>query len=575
MAGGFIPQSFIDDLLARVDIVDVVSSRMDLKKAGREFQACCPFHDERTASFTVSPQKQFYHCFGCSAHGNAIRFVMEYDRLEFPDAVEELAQSINMPVVREASSGHSAPKDDLQPLYDVMSRANHFYQAQLRQSDQAKQYLQARGLDGSTAKTFGIGFAPPGWDNLLNALGGDSKSRSAMAKAGLLSENDRGGSYDKFRHRIMFPIRDSRGRVIAFGGRVLSNEDNPKYLNSPETPLFHKGQQLYGLYELRQQISKPERIIVVEGYMDVVALAQAGIPESVATLGTATTPDHVEILFRATDHIVFCFDGDRAGRQAAVRAMESALTKMRDGRRASFLFLPDGEDPDTLVNDQGAEAFRNLVANATGFAEQFFAYHQENIDTSSIEGRAALVAACKPKIQSLPDSALRDLMAQRLEKLSRLPMKLPVHEPPTKRPTKQSAGKPSLVRTAINALVNDPKVAQDTPNIEFLPQSDLHGAKLLTEIIEICRNCPTLNTGSLLEHFRERREYEHLANLASASPLVLGQGLNSEYIAAIKTLERQAIQRQYTVLNEKQATTRLSEAEKQTLRRLLQLKNQL
>jgi len=331
---GPIPQDFIDQLLARVDIVDVVGSRVPLKKAGREFTACCPFHTEKTPSFTVSPVKQFYHCFGCGEHGTAIGFLMAYDRMTFPEAVEELARQVGLEVPHEERPERRGP--DPQPLYDVLERAAQHYQQQLRRHPEAQraiQYLKGRGLSGETAAAFGLGYAPPGWDNLLGAHGTDAEAVKRLDLAGLLAEGSGGKRYDRFRDRIMFPIRDARGRVIGFGGRVLGDA-KPKYLNSPETPVFHKGRELYGLYEARRVPGAIERLLVVEGYMDVIALAQHGIGNAVATLGTATTTEHLERIFKTAPEVVFCFDGDRAGREAAWKALNAALPQLREGREA-------------------------------------------------------------------------------------------------------------------------------------------------------------------------------------------------------------------------------------------------
>ena len=342
---GLIPQSFIDDLLNRSDIVDVVSSRIQLKKAGKNYSACCPFHKEKTPSFSVSPDKQFYYCFGCGAGGNALGFVMDHDQLDFPEAVEELAKRAGMDVPREESGRPRAPRQAVDsPLYTLLEAAAEHYRQALRNHPQrryAVDYLKGRGLSGEIARDFGLGFAPPGWDNLFKQLGTDALQQKAMIDAGLLIENaDSGKRYDRFRDRIMFPIRDSRGRVIAFGGRVLG-DDKPKYLNSPETPVFHKGQELYGLFEARKFNRDLDEIMVVEGYMDVIALAQQGLRNAVATLGTATSEEHLKRLFRLVPSVLFCFDGDAAGRNAAWRALESTLPSLQDGRRARFLFLPD------------------------------------------------------------------------------------------------------------------------------------------------------------------------------------------------------------------------------------------
>ena len=420
---GRIPQTFIDDLLARVDIVDVVDSRVKLKKTGRNYSACCPFHKEKTPSFTVSPDKQFYYCFGCGASGNAIGFVMDFDHVDFPDAVDNLAGTQGMDVPREQqSSQHRRP--DYSELYDLMTRAADYYQGQLKSSPDAPRvinYLKGRGLDGQTCKHFGIGFAPRGWDNLQNLLGTSSEKEDQLVKTGMLVENEENKNrYDRFRDRVMFPIRDSRGRIIAFGGRVLG-DTRPKYLNSPESPIFHKGQELYGLYEAKKTNRSLERILVVEGYMDVVALAQLGITNAVATLGTATTLMHMQRLFKTVPEVVFCFDGDDAGRRAAWRALESTLPNMQDGRQARFLFLPQGEDPDSMVRQEGSEQFLNRIQDQALSLDTFlFRELEDGLDLNTMDGRARLTKLAQPYMGKLPDGIFRQLILQRLSELTGL-----------------------------------------------------------------------------------------------------------------------------------------------------------
>nr|WP_312231410.1 DNA primase [Pseudomonas sp.] len=423
---GLIPQSFIDDLLNRTDIVDVVSSRIQLKKTGKNYSACCPFHKEKTPSFTVSPDKQFYYCFGCGAGGNALGFVMDHDQTEFPQAVEELAKRAGMDVPREDNGrGGGRPRQPTDsPLYALLKAAADYYRQALKSHPQrraAVEYLKGRGLSGEIARDFGLGFAPPGWDNLLKHLAGDSLQHKAMIDAGLLVENpDSGKRYDRFRDRVIFPIHDSRGRVIAFGGRVLG-DDKPKYLNSPETPVFHKGQELYGLYEARKNNRNLDEIMVVEGYMDVIALAQQGLRNAVATLGTATSEEHLKRIFRLVPSVLFCFDGDQAGRNAAWRALEAALPNLQDGRRARFLFLPDGEDPDTLVRSEGTEAFQARIhQHAQPLADYFFQQLSEDADPRSLEGKAHLVTLAAPLIDKIPGNTLRALMRQRLTQITGL-----------------------------------------------------------------------------------------------------------------------------------------------------------
>ena len=406
---GSIPRSFIETLLARADVVQVINQRVPLKKAGSSYKACCPFHDEKSPSFNVSSTKQFYHCFGCGASGDAIKFLMEYDGLSFVEAVEALASQYGMVVPREQRTpaqqkAQQVKQQQQRDLYDVMHLAAKFYRHQLRdhaQSAEAKEYLKQRGLSADIAKEFVIGFAPPGWDSLVKGLSADQKLQQQLVEVGMLVEKEDGKKYDRFRHRIMFPIRDGRGRVVAFGGRVLG-DDQPKYLNSPETPIFHKSYTLYGLYEMRQTRQKFTNILVVEGYMDVVALAQFGIRNAVATLGTATTVEHLELLFRQVTEVVFCFDGDSAGLKAAWKALELALPMMEKERSVKFLFLPQGEDPDSMVRKDGMDGFNNRASNALSLSEFLIQGLQGKLSfpVNSIEGRQQFVSLAEPYVQS-------------------------------------------------------------------------------------------------------------------------------------------------------------------------------
>ena len=422
---GLIPQSFIDDLLNRTDIVDVVSSRVQLKKAGKNYTACCPFHKEKTPSFSVSPDKQFYYCFGCGAGGNALGFLMDHDNLDFPQAIEDLAKAAGMEVPREESGRAHKPRQPTDsPLYPLLTAAADFYRQALKSHPQRKaavDYLKGRGLTGEIARDFGLGFAPPGWDNLYKHLSSDTLQQKAMIDAGLLVENaETGKRYDRFRDRVMFPIRDSRGRIIAFGGRVLG-DDKPKYLNSPETPVFHKGPELDGLFEARKNNRNLDEIIVVEGYMDVIALAQQGLRNAVATLGTATSEEHMKRLFRVVPSVLFCFDGDQAGRNAAWRALEATLSSLQDGRRARFLFLPEGEDPDTLVRSEGTDAFRARInQHAQPLADYFFQQLTEEADPRSLEGKAHMATLAAPLIDKVPGANLKSLMRMRLQEITGL-----------------------------------------------------------------------------------------------------------------------------------------------------------
>lgn len=419
---GRIPQDFINDLLERVDIAEVIGARLELKRVGREFKALCPFHNEKTPSFHVIPDKGFYHCFGCGANGTALSFLLEQERMPFQEAIAYLAGLAGVEVPEEAAA---APRDERRgKLYDIVDRADRWFRQQLAQHPQratAVDYLRRRGVDGQAAKTFGIGFAPPGRQGLLEALGTDDAQRQLMLEAGLIGQADDGRFYDRFRDRIIFPIRDQRGRPIAFGGRILG-DGQPKYLNSPESPLFHKGRELYGFWECRNAVRDPERVLLVEGYMDVVGLAQGGVPEACASLGTAATRDHLDKLFRLAPEVVFCFDGDAAGVRAAWKAARTALEVLEDGRGLRLLFLPNGEDPDTLIRKEGAEAFRQRIASATPFSEYLFNELGRELDLGSLDGRARIAHLARPMLERIPGRLVKTLMMRRLAELAQMPV---------------------------------------------------------------------------------------------------------------------------------------------------------
>ena len=544
-----IPDAFIDELLARTDIVELIGARVPLKRQGREFSARCPFHDERSPSFTVSPTKQFYHCFGCGAHGSAIKFLMEYDRLEFLDAVEELARRAGMEVPRETRQRNQ--QGDFQALLDTCAAAAGFFRGQLARTPRAQDYLRRRGLDAAVIERYAIGYAPAGWDGLKSALATDAGRLALLDKVGLLSKSDSGKVYDKFRDRIVFPIHDRRGRVIAFGGRVINSEDSPKYLNSPETPLFHKGRELYGLWQVRQAHAKIPRLIVVEGYMDVVALAQYGVDTAVATLGTATTPDHAELLFRNAADVYFCFDGDRAGRGAAWKALEAVLPRLRDGRQAYFLFLPEGDDPDSLVRREGAAGFDAQLRRATPLSEFFFAEMSRDIQLSSLDGKARLAERCRPLLAQIPDGAFRDLMSQRLAELSGvgLQAKAGASEPlpPAVRGSTPPA-RSSLVRTAIALLLQRPALVDCVPAGYAFGELQQRGVPLLVELIELVRQRPGISTAALLEHFDGRSEQAALQKLAVSDLLAPPEHWQPEMAGAVLRLELETLRQRHAAL---------------------------
>ena len=579
---GRIPHHFIDELLSRVDIVDLVNQRVPLKRAGKEYQACCPFHDEKTPSFTVSPEKQFYHCFGCGAHGSAISFLMDYDNLGFIEAIEELATSTGLEVPRE---GGLPQGPDLRPLFQLMERTASYYRHQLRdhpQGQTAIDYLKQRGLTGEIAATFGIGFAPPGWDNLLQHTGQQSETLRQLRETGMITEGE-GKHYDRFRNRIMFPIRDRRGRTIGFGGRILEDSTatdrapkaaGPKYLNSPETPLFHKGRELYGLFEASQALRKIDSLLVVEGYMDVVALAQFGIRNVVATLGTATTKEHLELIFRICPEVIFCFDGDRAGRDAAWKALQTSLPVMREGREVRFLFLPDGEDPDTLVRKEGVEQFSDRAKAAMPLSRFLFDQLSSQIDMQSIDGRARLAQLAKPLLEQLPAGLFRQMMFQELEGLvgikpGQLDSSTPQNQqgkPGSTSRKKYQQQRLTPLRSAIALLLDTPTLAQLAADTDDdWQQWQAPGVPLLRQLLELIRAQPTLNKAAIIERWRDQEAFAALDKLATYRFDLPGMDKEAEFRDAISRLNQQ-YRKQSAKTPHKLNPSELSEEERRALR---------
>jgi len=566
--------AFIDDLLARTDIVELVGARVPLKRQGKEYAARCPFHDERSASFTVSPTKQFYHCFGCGAHGTAISFLMNFDRLEFLDAVDELAKRAGMEVPRDTRQKNE--DTGTRDLYASLEAAAQFFRRQLAASEKARAYVEKRGIAPEIVERYAIGYAPDGYNGLRDALGTDERRMQLLERAGLFSKNDKGSVYDKFRDRLMFPIHDRRGRTIAFGGRVIDPEDTPKYLNSPETPLFHKGRELYGLWQAKQANSKLDRLVVVEGYMDVVALAQYGVSQAVATLGTATTSEHAELLFRSAPDVYFCFDGDRAGRAAAWKALESVLPRMKDGRQAFFLFLPDGEDPDSIVRQEGADGFDARLRDATPLSEFFYAQVSTDVNLGTLDGKARLAERCKAYLAQIPDGAFGDLMKQRLTELTGLGARSSA--PETHVPAQRAHGgggrgpaapRRSLVRGAISLLLQHPPLALALEPPYGFASLRQPGVELLAELVALVRERPDIRTGGLLEHFAERDEAAALQKLAMQAMPGDEAAWRNEFLDAMAQLERQTLQQRIDELQAKRAESGLEERDKEELRALL------
>jgi DNA primase len=557
---GRIPQSFIDELIARADIVEIVGSRVPLKKAGREFKACCPFHDEKTPSFWVSPDKQFYHCFGCGAHGTALGFLMQYEQLPFPEAVEELAGRLGLEVPHEGGGG-PAPRAQ-EELGELLGRVAGYYQESLRDNERASAYLRGRGLEPAIIERFRLGYAPDSWNEVLRRFGATEESRRALLAAGLIIEREtpRPGSepwYDRFRDRIMFPIRDPRGRVLGFGGRVLGSAE-PKYLNSPETALFHKGQELYGLHEIRLARTSLKRLVFVEGYMDVVRLHQAGIACAVATLGTATTPEQLKRAFRLVSEVVFAFDGDRAGHAAAWRALHNALPEAREGRELRFLFLPDGEDPDSLVGREGRGAFEQRLAGAMPLSEYLAAHLREQANLAHADGRAKFVALARPLLARIPQGVFLELLVERIAQEVALPAArlrellssdlaaAPAAAEPgaefRRRPERGAGvGRRGLLTQAIQTLLHFPTTASAVPAavmpaLEDIAESELGGIATLRELLKMLRARPGRTTSQLLEEWRERPEHRRLGELHAESILLDAAQAGPELLGTLDRL---------------------------------------
>lgn len=579
-----IPRSFIDDLLARTDIVELINSRVKLKKAGKEYQACCPFHHEKTPSFTVSAKKQFYHCFGCHAHGNAISFLMDYEKMEFLEAIEELAGMQGLEIPRE-NSPHLDRKSQInyqskRDLYELMQEIALFYQNQLPQHKQALDYLQQRGLSDEIIQRFQIGFISSQSNAVLRQFGKNKEEQQKLFDVGMLSRNDKGDIYDRFRHRIMFPIRDRRGRTIAFGGRVLGDE-KPKYLNSPESKTYHKGNELYGLYEALQANDSPEMLLVVEGYMDVVALAQYGVNYAVASLGTATTPEQIQLAFRSTEQIVCCYDADRAGRDAAWRALENALPYLEDGRQLKFIFLPDGEDPDTFVRRYGKVEFENYIKNAQSLSEFLFSTLSLQVDFSSPEGKTKLAALATPLIRRIPGEvlrlSLRKVLAQKLGIFneSQLEKLIPLQAEHKAVPENKGKNiKQTPMRLLIALLIQNPELSRHVPDLTPLHSLHEAGLDLLEKVTALCRERIGITTGQILEHWRDSEMSRPLEVLATWEHLISEESLENTFKETLKYFYLQVIDKNIDSLIAKERAEGLSMQERQELAQLLQYKQE-
>ncbi|MDR0219485.1 MAG: DNA primase [Enterobacteriaceae bacterium] len=571
---GRIPRIFINDLLARTDLIDLIDVRVPLKKKGKNHQACCPFHNEKTPSFTVNGEKQFYHCFGCGAHGNAIDFLMNYDRLDFVESIEELAAMHGLEVPYEANSGGGhIERHQRQNLYQLMDKISRFYQHSLTtpNGQAARQYLTKRGLSEEIIARFAIGFAPAGWDHILKQFSHHEEDRKQLNDAGMLVTNDNGRTYDRFRERVMFPIRDRRGRVIAFGGRVLGDA-LPKYLNSPETDIFHKGRQLYGLYEAQQSHSNLSKLLVVEGYMDVVALAQFGIDYAVASLGTSTTAEHVQLLFRTTDSVICCYDGDRAGRDAAWRTLETALPYLNDGRQLRFMFLPDGEDPDSLVRKEQRDAFEQRMEQALTLSEFLFDSLLPQVDLSTPEGTTKLSSLAMPLISQVPGEALRFYLLKELGNLLGIPDTTQLERSLAKLVKKDTNTyqalklKPTTMRILIALLVQNPHLATLVPSLQGMFSAQIAGLPLFIELVDTCLAQPGLTTGQLLEQYRDNEYAKQLEKLAAWNDIQLEEIAEKTFDDALNHLFASALDERFNFLIAKERTEGLSPEEREEVR---------
>lgn len=566
---GKIPRNFIDDLLARTDIVDLIDSKVGLKKAGKDYQACCPFHNEKSPSFTVSQDKQFYHCFGCGVNGNAISFVMEYEKLEFVDAIEELASLLNLEVPREQGSGSAPERTAAQKRsdYDLMLHTARFYQHQLKHHSNSAaviEYVKGRGLSGEIVKKFMIGYAPSEWDGLCLQLGRNKEQKEQLVELKLASEKTPGRQFDFFRDRLMFPIRDKRGRVVAFGGRVMQADQGPKYLNSPETRIFHKGFELYGLYEAKQAHKKLDHVLIVEGYMDVVALAEQGIEYAVAALGTATTSEHMHTLFRATDKVICCYDGDRAGRDAAWRALENALPYLNDGKALNFVFLPDGEDPDSLVQAEGKDKFEQRLNAADDFTKVLFNKLSLEIDLTLDSGKAKLLSAALPLIEKIPSEFYQENILEQLGRLigrtrEQLNNRL---KTPKQQHSIERKFKITPMRQAIGILIQHPQMAKSVPYLPDLAQMNIAGIGLLLRLQHQALQKEDVTTAQLLEFFRGTDDYDPLTKLATWQHQINEERLETVFQNTFKFIEDQCLNYRLETLLIKDKTQGLNSDER-------------
>lgn len=578
-----IPQNFINDLLAHVDIIEVISPRLNLRKAGNNYLALCPFHNEKTPSFSVNPRKQFYHCFGCGTSGNAISFLMDFDKLEFIEAIETLAAAVGMEVPKTENSANQA---QFTQLYTLLEKVNDFYRAQLTKSVTAQNYLKQRGISPKICHQFAVGYAPAIWEHLNHFYASSSATKQQLFSTGMLSNNEAKNTfYARFRNRIMFPIRNKRGNIIGFGGRSLG-EEIPKYLNSPETILFHKSNELYGLYEAKQSNRNLNQIIVVEGYMDVIALAQYGITNVVATLGTAISTKQIQQLLRVCSRIFFCFDGDAAGKAAAWRALENSLPLLREGFELRFLFLPETEDPDTMVRKEGAAAFVQRLDNSMPLSDFLFQQVTNNININTLEGRAKLIETTKQLLHKMANGVFKQMLMTRLAELTKIDLKT-IQDQDNETTNFTTAPAPTInnssailispLQTAIGLLLNHPELAStiDQETLNIITKLNSIEATLFLQLILLLKEKldanQTPSLGTIFEHWRDHPDFAIIAKIASWEPLIPQTALKNEFNATIQAIRNQGLEQIIHSLLQTAKTRELTPDEKIKLQNLIKL----
>ncbi len=579
---GRIPREFIDDLLVRVDIVDLIDSHVPLKKTGSSYTARCPFHTEKSPSFSVNRKKQFYHCFGCGVGGNAISFLMSFSHLDFVEAIEDLAAFAGVDVPRE-SVAYQGQTHDYSALYAVLEEVAVYYVQQLRNHPEGKKavaYLKSRGISGDVAKEYSLGYALDEWSALESRY-----DKKQLLESGMLTSNDSDRVYDRFRGRLMFPIRDKRNRIIGFGGRVL-DDSLPKYLNSPETPVFSKGNELYGLYELLEKEGRPKRILITEGYMDVLALAQYGIGNAVAALGTATSKIHLDLLFRFTSELVFCFDGDSAGRKAAWRAVKEAFPCLRDGRQIKVMLLPQGQDPDTLIRSEGVNAFTERMLGSQALSDFYFEHLGQGLDLATVEGGSQLLAQAKPDIEKIPAGFFREMMLERLTAFSGHSV-LDVLKNPTMlgeagsnkqagsaRSVKSPQGHSSPARVVISLLLQNPRLIEIVDDFE-LDWSSLSfpGLDVLSDVVQAIKLIKPENTAVLLEYYRDKPSEKIIYTMVNMDFYIPESGIEAEFSGALERLLQLSNETALNQLVDKEKAQGLDDSEKEQLKKLLKKKS--